>query len=207
VSRVRIKICGITRSEDALHAAAAGADAIGLVFHAASPRAVTPEVAVAIARVVPPFVSRTGLFVDAEPAFVRSVLECVPLDLLQFHGREPAAYCRTFGRPYLKAVPMANGADLATLERDYADAAALLLDAHAPGGAGGTGRTFDWGLVPAARRLPVILAGGLTPDNVVEAIRRVRPWAVDVSGGVEVRKGVKDPARVAAFIDAVRRAG
>lgn len=207
MSRVRIKICGITRPEDALHAAAEGADAIGLVFHRDSPRVVTIERARAIACALPPFVARTGLFVDAEAGFVRSTLATVPLDLLQFHGDEPPGYCRAFGRPYVKAIRMAEGIDLGTLAREYADAAALLLDAHVPGSVGGTGRTFDWERVPASLRAAVILAGGLTPQNVAEAIRRVRPWAVDVSGGVESAKGVKDPARVTAFIEAVRQAG
>lgn len=206
MSRVRVKICGITRLEDALQAVNAGADAIGLVFHRDSPRAVTDESARSIAGALPPFVSRTGLFMNADAEFVRSTLASVPLDLLQFHGDEPPAYCRGFGRPYLKAIPMSGGVDLAALERQYADAAALLLDAHSPGGSGGTGRTFDWGLVPRVRRLPVILAGGLTAENVAEAIRRVQPWAVDVSGGVEAAKGIKDPARVTAFIEAVREA-
>jgi phosphoribosylanthranilate isomerase len=207
LSRVRIKICGITRPEDALHAAAEGADAIGLVFHNDSPRVVTSERANAIACALPPFVARTGLFVDAEAAFVRSMLTSVPLDLLQFHGDEPPAYCRAFGRPYIKAIRMAEGVDLPGIAREYADAAALLLDAHVPGSPGGTGRTFDWERVPVSLRTAVILAGGLTPQNVAEAIRRVRPWAVDVSGGVESAKGVKDPARVTAFIEAVRQAG
>lgn len=207
MSRVRVKICGITRIEDALHAAAEGADAIGLVFHRDSPRAVTAETARAIAGAVPPFVARTGLFVNADAALVRSVLESVPLDLLQFHGDEPAEYCRAFGRTYIKAIRMAAGVDLAALESRYADAAAVLLDTHVPGTPGGTGRTFDWGLVPVARRLPVILAGGLTPQNVGDAIRRARPWAVDVSGGVEAGRGVKDPARISAFIAAAREAG
>jgi phosphoribosylanthranilate isomerase len=202
MGRVRIKICGITRPEDAAHAATAGADAIGLVFHRESPRAVTAATALAITRALPPFVARTGLFVDAEAELVRSVLAGVPLDLLQFHGDEAPEYCRGFGRPYIKAIRMAADVELAALERRFADAAALLLDAFVPGSAGGTGRTFNWELVPRLRQKPVILAGGLTPENVAAAIRRVRPWAVDVSGGVEAAKGVKDPARVSAFIAA-----
>jgi phosphoribosylanthranilate isomerase len=206
MSRVRIKICGITRFEDALLAANEGADAIGLVFHPDSPRALGPEAARAIACGLPPFIARTGLFVNADAAFVRMTLEAAPLDLLQFHGDERPDYCRAFGRPYIKAIRMADGTDLTALERQFSDAAALLLDACVPGRAGGTGRTFDWNLVPAARRLPFILAGGLTPENVADGIRRVRPWAVDVSGGVEAAKGIKDPARVRAFIAAVRGA-
>jgi phosphoribosylanthranilate isomerase len=206
MTRVRIKICGITRREDALQAADAGADAIGLVFHPESPRAVTGESARAIACALPPFVSRTGLFVNAEPEFVHAMLAVVPIDLLQFHGDERPDYCRAFRRPYIKAVRMRDGIDLASVERQYTDAAALLLDAWAPDAAGGTGRTFDWDLVPGSRRMPVVLAGGLTTENVAEAIRRVRPWAVDVSGGVESAKGIKDPGRVRAFIAAVRGA-
>lgn len=207
MNRVRVKICGVTRREDALYAAGAGADAIGFVLYAESPRRVEPEAAAAIARALPPFVSRVGLFVDAAPELVRSLLAVVPLDLLQFHGSEPPELCRSFGRSYLKAVRMQPGVDFAGYEQRYADAAGLLLDASVAGKAGGTGRTFDWALVPRKRRLPVVLAGGLTPENVAGAIDSVRPWAVDVSGGVESAHGIKDHARIAALVAAVTRAG
>ena len=207
MSRVRVKICGITRPEDALHAAREGADAIGLVFHADSPRALTAQDAKGVVGGLPPFVSRIGLFVNSEPAFVRTILDAVPLDMLQFHGDEPPDYCRAFARSYIKAVRMAEGIDLPGTEQRYADAAALLLDTFVDGTAGGTGQAFDWDLVPRSRQLPVVLAGGLTAENVAGAIRRVHPWAVDVSGGVEAAKGVKDHARVSAFIAAVRGEG
>jgi len=207
VTRTRAKICGITRSEDALAAARFGADAIGLVFAARSPRELTAEAAAAIASAVPPFVARVGLFLDADPAFVRAVCAAVPLELLQFHGSEPADYCRAFGRPYLKAIAMGDGLDAASRAREYPDAAALLFDAHATGGQGGSGRSFDWTLIPRDLAQPVVLAGGLGPDNVAGAIAAVRPWAVDVASGVESSPGVKDHGKMQRFIDEVRRAG
>jgi len=202
----RVKICGITRIEDGLAAAHAGADAIGLVFDAHSPRYVTPEQAGAIARVLPPFITVTGLFVDADPALIRESLNRVPLDLLQFHGAETPEQCRLYNRPYLKAIPMRPDADVRAAERRYADCAGLLLDAHHPEVAGGSGERFDWELVPHDLSKPLILAGGLTPENVAEAICTVRPYAVDVSSGVEATKGIKDANKIAAFIGAVRSA-
>jgi phosphoribosylanthranilate isomerase len=215
--RTRVKICGITRLADGLAAARAGADAVGFVFWAGSPRAVAAEQARAIAAALPPFVTVVALFVDPDPDLVCAVLAAVPVDLLQFHGHEPAELCRGFGRPYVKAVPVdgkAPGAGLLECEARYADACGLLFDAPPAGGQpGGTGRTFDWSALPAERSLPVVLSGGLTAANVGEAIRRVRPWAVDVSSGVEATggdgrpiRGVKDPARIAAFIEEVRNA-
>jgi phosphoribosylanthranilate isomerase len=201
--RIRVKICGITRVEDALAAAAFGADAIGLVFVEASPRCVSAERARAIAAALPPFISVVGLFVDAPATRIHEVLGQVPLDLLQFHGRETPEECRQFGRPYIKAVRMAPDVDLAAEARRYAQAAGLLLDAYDPQLAGGTGATFDWTRVPPDLGKPVILAGGLTPENVARAIQAVRPYAVDVSSGVEQSKGVKDAAKVAAFVEAV----
>ncbi len=206
--RTRIKICGITRVEDALAAAHAGADAIGLNFWAGTPRRVAVERAREIAAAVPPFVTTVGLFVDPTADDVRAVLGAVPLALLQFHGRESAAFCRAFGRPYLKAIAMGEGVDLLESASSYGDAAGWLLD-HPPSGGlpGGTGRRFDWDRVPRALPVPVVLSGGLSADNVRDAIRRVRPWAVDVSSGVEAldargrpTKGIKDAARIAAFI-------
>jgi phosphoribosylanthranilate isomerase len=215
--RTRVKICGITRVADGVAAARAGADAIGLVFWSGTPRVVTIEQAKAIAAALPPFVSVVALFVDPEPAHVRSVLAAVSLDALQFHGSEAPALCGSFGRPYVKAVPVSGGAErrgLVEYATRYSDAAGLLFDAPpADGLPGGTGRTFDWSVLPAGFERPVILSGGLTAENVGEAIRRVRPWGVDVSSGVEALddrgrpvRGLKDPARIAAFIEEVRHA-
>jgi phosphoribosylanthranilate isomerase len=201
-----VKICGITRVEDGLVAAHAGAHAIGLVFHAASPRHVAPHAASLIVRSLPPFVTTVGLFVDQEPAAVRAVLDTVPVDLLQFHGSEPPDYCAAFERPYLKAVRVKPGVDLLQYARRYASAKALLLDAFSDALQGGTGQSFDWALIPPSLPLPIVLAGGLTPDNVGEAVRVVRPWAVDVSSGVEREKGIKDAAKIAAFIRGARDA-
>lgn len=201
----RIKICGITRIEDALAAAKAGADAIGLVFYAPSPRAVTPERAAAIVAALPPFVTTVGLFVDAEAAYVHEVLKQVPLDLLQFHGDEDVAYCERFDRPYLKAIRVREGQDLATVAAAWPSASGILLDSYKPGVPGGTGEIFDWSLVPAQRRWNLILAGGLSADNVAQAITEVQPWAVDVSGGVEAAKGVKDIDKINAFVQEVKR--
>jgi phosphoribosylanthranilate isomerase len=201
-----VKICGITRVEDGLAAAHAGAHAIGLVFHPASPRCVPPQVAASIVRALPPFVTTVALFVDAEPEAVRAVLRAVPVHLLQFHGTEAPEYCAAFDRPYLKAVRVRPGVDLLQYAARHAAAKGLLLDAFTDGVHGGTGQSFDWSLIPTHLPLPIVLAGGLTPDNVGEAIRRVRPWAVDVSSGVEREKGVKDAAKIAAFIRGVRDA-
>ncbi|WP_165675772.1 phosphoribosylanthranilate isomerase [Metapseudomonas otitidis] len=206
MSTVRVKICGITRVEDALAAVAAGADAIGLVFYAPSPRAVTAEQAKVIISALPPFVTTVGLFVDMPGEELDSVLATVPLDLLQFHGDESPDVCRRHGRPYLKALRIRPGDDVPALIERYSDASGVLLDTYVPGTPGGTGEAFDWSLVPSAPSRPVVLAGGLTPGNVAEAIRRVRPYAVDVSGGVEAAKGIKDPVLIRAFIDAVRTA-
>lgn len=199
---MRIKICGITRPEDARAAAEAGADAIGLVFAPTSPRRITPERALEICRALPPFVSCVGLFMDATADFVRSVLSAVPLDRLQFHGEEDAEFCRGFQRPWIKAIAMA---DPRAGERmnEYADADAVLFDSHAPGQAGGTGQTFDWkSFDPPARAW--ILAGGLNPDNVAAACRALDPPAVDVSSGVESSRGIKDPEKMERFVRAVR---
>ena len=206
MKQTRIKICGMTCVSDAAFAAKAGADAIGLVFLPGSPRAVEAGLASTIANAMPPFVSVVGLFVDAEPAFVRMVTSQVRLDLLQFHGSEPAEFCRRFGVPYIKAIRMQAGIDLAGTASAFADAAALLLDAHVPDKPGGSGRTFDWklGARPLAR--PVIVAGGLSPANVGEAIRTLAPFAVDVSSGVESAPGIKDREKMTAFVAAVRKA-
>jgi len=203
---IRVKICGITRVEDGLACARLGADAIGLVFYAPSPRHVSVEQARAIMAELPPFVTTVGLFVDAAPAEVHALLAQLPLDLLQFHGNETPEYCRGFGRPYLKAARVKPGTDLVQYASAYPDAKGLLLDAHVEGVAGGTGQAFDWNLIPARLPLPVILSGGLSAANVTEAIRRVQPAAVDVSSGVEATKGIKDADKIAAFMQGVRNA-
>lgn len=205
-SSVRIKICGLRSPEQALAAVAAGADAIGLNFHAASPRAVTPALAKEICEALPPFVTSVGLFVDAPAAVVEDVLAAVPLQMLQFHGNEDVDYCNGWGRPYLKALRMRAGLDTQAAMAAYAGAAGILLDSYRPGVPGGTGEVFDWDRIPQQRPRPLVLAGGLTATNVGEAIRRVRPWAVDVSGGVEREPGVKDSAAMEAFVRAVRAA-
>lgn len=204
MTAVRVKICGITRVEDALAAAAAGADAIGLVFYANSPRAVGIEQAQAIIAALPPFVTTVGLFVDIQRDELRRILASVPLDLLQFHGDESVEQCEGFGRPYIKALRVKAGDDIIAEVSRYPGASGILLDTYVEGVPGGTGKAFDWSLVPEKLSKPVILAGGLRPDNVAEAVRQVRPYAVDVSGGVEAGKGIKDAERVAAFIRAAR---
>ncbi|HEB91892.1 MAG TPA: phosphoribosylanthranilate isomerase [Gammaproteobacteria bacterium] len=202
--RTRIKICGFTRPDDARQAAVLGVDAIGLVFYAPSPRAVDIARAQVIVGALPPFVSRVGLFVDESATQVRAVLEQVALDLLQFHGDESPDYCAQFGRPWLKAIRMREGVDPAREAEHYRAAAGLLLDTYRPGAPGGTGESFDWSRVPQDLNLPVVLAGGLTPANVGEAIATTRPFAVDLSGGVESAKGIKDAVKMAALVDAVR---
>lgn len=204
---VRSKICGITRVEDALLAAEAGADAIGLVFYDKSPRVVDVRRARAILAALPPFVTSVGLFVNASRCFIGEVLDAVPLDLLQFHGDETPEQCEGHGRPWFKALRVRPGDDLRTETARFSGARAILLDAYVPGVPGGTGERFDWNLIPADLPRPLILAGGLTPDNVAEAIASVRPYGVDVSGGVEASRGIKDAAKVVAFIQRVRAAG
>jgi phosphoribosylanthranilate isomerase len=205
MAHTRIKICGITRPEDAVAAADAGVDAIGLVFYPPSPRAVDIDTARAVVAALPPFVTVTGLFLDARRDHIDSVLASVPLGLLQFHGHEDAAFCQRFRRPYIKAIGMADGADPPQIARDWPDAAGLLADSHRPGEAGGTGTTFAWDRLAGARDYRLILAGGLDPDNVYSAVRAVRPDAVDVSSGVEESPGRKDAARIQRFIEEVRR--
>lgn len=202
----RIKVCGITRVSDAVAAAACGVDAIGLVFHPPSPRAVDVQQAATIVRALPPLLTVVALFVDAPVATVEEVLEQVPVGLLQFHGDESPAYCEGFGRPYLKALRMRPGLDIAAAVEPWAGTAGVLLDSYRPGVPGGTGEAFDWGRVPAALSRPVVLAGGLGPGNVGEAIARLRPAAVDVSGGVESSPGIKDPQQLARFVAAVLQA-
>lgn len=206
MKRIRIKICGITRIEDAKAAADAGADAVGLVFYDKSPRNISIDHAVAISSSLPPFVTRVAVFADPEPGLVYSVIREVAPDCLQFHGRELSRQCSMFERPYIKAVRMEAGSNPRQEEAEHQAACALLLDTWHSDAAGGSGLSFDWSLVPEGLGKPVILAGGLHAGNVGEAIRRVRPFAVDVSSGVESAPGVKDPARISAFVEAVRNA-
>jgi phosphoribosylanthranilate isomerase len=202
--RTRVKICGITRLEDARAAVSAGADAIGLVFWPSSPRFVSAEQAQAIASAMPPFVAVVGLFVDAVPTAVHDIVSRVNLALLQFHGSESPEQCRSYGKPYIKAISMREDVNLQAEEKRFGDAAGLLLDTFAGELVGGSGRAFDWSRIPSSRTKPIVLAGGLTPENVSEAIRRVHPEAVDVSSGVEASKGIKDPKKITAFMQAVR---
>jgi phosphoribosylanthranilate isomerase len=201
-----VKICGITRAEDALVAAHAGAHAIGMIFYPGSPRRVSHDIARQVVDALPAFVTTVALFVDAHPSDVERVIRDVKPQLLQFHGDETPEYCAGFGLPYIKAARVRQGTDLLQYARRYPTAKGLLLDAFVDGNHGGTGSTFDWALIPDQLPLPLILAGGLHQDNVADAIRRVRPWAVDVSSGVEATKGIKDAAKIAAFIRGVRNA-
>ncbi len=201
-----VKICGITRIEDALVAARLGARALGFVFVAASPRCIAGSRADEIIRKLPPFVATVALFVNPGAAEVAGILREAHFDLLQFHGDESPEFCRQFKVPYAKAVRVRRDTDLLQYARLYDDARALLLDAYVEGRHGGTGVAFDWDLIPRDLPVPLILSGGLRPDNVADAIRRVRPWAVDVSSGVESSPGVKDERKMAAFIESVRNA-
>ena len=203
MGRTRVKICGITRPEHANAAAHAGADAIGLMFYEPSPRFVTIAQARMICSALPPMVSVVGVFVNPAPRDVAAVVDAVPVDLLQFHGDESPELCAAAARPYVKAVRVRERADILEASERYTDARALLLDTHHDALWGGTGTRFDWRVVPRDIEHPVVLAGGLTPENVVEAIRRVRPFAVDVSGGVERAPGDKDPERMDRFMKEV----
>lgn len=196
---VKVKICGITRRRDVRAAVLAGADALGFVFAPRSKRVLNSERAAELVSGVPAFVSRVGLFMDQDFEEVAIILDHVPLTLLQFHGSEDAEFCRQFGLPYIKAVSMDSGAAVERADKEYPDAAALLLDSHPAGGAGGTGMVFDWSLVPECA-LPLVLAGGLAPGNVRQAIAQVRPWAVDVSSGVESAPGIKSEELMQKFI-------
>lgn len=203
---VRSKICGITRVEDALVAAEAGADAIGLVFYAKSPRAVSVQQARQIISALPPFVTTVGLFVNASRCEIGEILDAVPLDALQFHGDETPADCEGHRRPWFKALRVKAGEDIAAQAARYTGASAILLDSFVAGVPGGTGEVFDWSLIPGELTKPLILAGGLTAENVQQAITQVRPFAVDISGGVEQSKGIKDAVKVREFVERVRSA-
>lgn len=210
MQRTRVKICGITRVEDAISAVHAGADAIGLVFYAQSPRFVTIEQAQKIVAAIPPFISVVGLFVNAPQAEIEIVLSQVKLDILQFHGDESPQdcnqVCEQIKMPYYKAIRVKASTNLVQYATEFECAKALLLDAHSESAFGGTGQTFNWNLIPKSLTKPVILAGGLTAENVASAIQQVLPYAVDVSGGVELTKGIKDAAKIAAFMQGVSNA-
>lgn len=203
--RTRVKICGITRRQDADFAADSGVDAIGLVFYPPSPRAISIAQAQNITVGLAPFVTTVALFVDPEQAEVSSCLDAVSIDIIQFHGDETPEFCSQFGKPYIKAIRMRPGTDLAQLAERYASASALLLDTYQPGIPGGTGTSFDWSLISQIDK-PIILAGGLQSENVAEAIKLVRPFAVDVSGGVEREKGIKSQDKISAFMREVANA-
>ena len=203
--RTRVKVCGLTRPEDALAAARFGADAIGLIFYPPSPRGVDIELARNVRKSLPPFVTVVGVFVDPQAEFLERAIRQVALDLVQFHGREPPEFCQACSRPYVKAVRVRPGIDLHQVARRYSSARALMLDSFEPGKHGGTGKTFDWSLIPTDLELPFILAGGLTPENVADAVASVSPFAVDANGGVEASPGIKDHLRIEAFIREVNR--
>ena len=204
--RTRIKMCGLKTHGDIAAAAKAGADAVGLVLHPPSPRSLSLEQAARLAAATPPFMTLTAVVVDLDRDQLRSALEEIPFDLLQFHADLDEEYCRSFARPYIKSVPMGGGADPLEYARRYPSAKALLLDGHRPGVDGGRGKEFDWSRIPDACPMPLILAGGLDSGNVAPLIRRFRPWAVDVSSGIEVKPGVKDPQRMLDFVEEIRQA-
>jgi len=204
--RTRVKICGITCKQDALDAVRLGADAIGLVFYPPSPRAVTIEQAVSIVHRLPPFVTVVALFVDASRDDIAAVLNQVRVDLIQFHGNETPVDCSGHGCPWIKAVRMREDTDLQAIKEEYAEASALLLDTYQPGKPGGTGSIFDWSMIPTKFAPEIVLAGGLSAENIESAIVRVQPYAVDVSGGVEQSKGIKDVNKIAAFMRGVESA-
>lgn len=201
--RTRVKICGFTQVQDAVIAAKLGSDAIGLVFYASSPRNVSIEKASEIISALPAFVTVVALFVDEQEPQIRKVLNQIPIDCIQFHGDEPADACRIYNRPYIKAIRMKQGLDVLATAMQYYDASALLLDAYHPGVKGGSGSQFDWDLIPDDCPLPVILAGGLQVENVKQAIKTVRPYALDISSGVEIAKGLKGATKMTAFFQKI----
>lgn len=204
-NRTRVKICGITRLQDARHAAALGADSIGLNFHPSSPRLIDIDAALEIRRELPPFVTVTALFLDDDEDWIAEVLHRLRPDSLQFHGSEVPGFCAAWKTPYIKSIPMGSIEDPLEFARRYDSAQGFLFDSNAAGRLGGSGDTFDWSKIPSPFAYPVVLAGGITPSNVAEAIDRVKPWAVDVSSGVEASKGIKDAALVEEFFRQVRR--
>ncbi len=202
----RIKICGIKHQDDALKAVEYGADAIGLIFVEKSPRYVSLTEARLIAESIPPFVTVVGLFMDASAATVREALKVVPINLLQFHGDESPEFCEQFEMPYIKVLRMRENVNVVAFAQEYPNAAGILLDTYSKAG-GGSGQTFDWSLIPEGIPLPLILAGGLNPDNVASAVETVKPYAVDVSSGVESEPAVKDHKKIEQFIKEVQRVG
>ncbi|MDH5446430.1 MAG: phosphoribosylanthranilate isomerase [Gammaproteobacteria bacterium] len=202
--RTRVKICGLSRESDIQTAVKAGADAIGLVFYEPSPRNVSIAQAAKLVKQVPAFVTTVGLFVNAQKAEVEEVIQHTGIDLLQFHGDESAGFCEQFDRPYIKALRVSDDTEITHFASLYSSATGLLLDTYQKGKPGGTGETFNWDLIPENLNLPVILAGGLKQDNVAQAIEKVRPYAVDVSGGVEMEKGIKDKDKIYAFMKEVQ---
>lgn len=202
--RTRVKICGITRAEDSLAAISSGTDAIGFVFWQQSPRNILPQQAKSITRNIPAFVTTVGVYVNPSADWVRETSTIANLNLLQFHGDEAPEFCDQFALPYIKALRIKEGVDLLECSNRYQNAKALLLDTYSANMPGGTGEVFDWKLIPSNLPLPIILSGGLTPDNVAQAITKVRPWAVDVSSGVEVSKGIKDINKISAFMQKVK---
>lgn len=204
-NRTRVKICGITREQDARHAAARGADSIGLVFHQPSPRVIELERAIEIRRLLPPFVTVTALFLDESEDWIAQVVHRLRPDCLQFHGREAPELCEAWNIPYIKAIPMGSTHNPAEYAGKYASAQGFLLDSNVAGRLGGSGDTFDWSMIPDSFDFPLLLAGGISSTNVAEAIARVRPWGVDVSSGVEAAKGVKDSDLIDQFFQEVRR--
>lgn len=201
----RVKICGITNIDDAMQASESGADALGFVFYEKSPRYVTPEIANKIVAQLPPFITPVALFVDADEQLIQSVIAGSSRWTLQFHGNESPEECQRYGQPYFKAIRMKPDVDLLLETKRYDQASAILLDAYKPGIPGGTGETFDWHLIPEDLPKPLILAGGLTVENISHAVASVQPYAVDVSGGVEKEKGKKDPLKVTQFINGAKR--
>jgi len=204
--KTRIKICGITRLEDALSAIDAGADALGFVFYPPSPRAITAQQAAEIIRQIPPFITTVGLFVDEQRETIQEILQITQLDLIQFHGHETSGFCESFSRPYIKAIRMRGGIGLKVMHEDYMSAAGLLLDTYQKGVPGGTGEVFNWDVIPPDLAKLCILAGGLNEKNIEQAVRQVQPYAVDVSGGVELKPGIKSAKEIQAFIRGVERA-
>ena len=204
--RTRVKICGITRPEDAVQAANLGVDALGLVFYAKSPRNIEVQQAQEICQVLPGFVTTVALFLNPQASRVNQVLESVNIDLLQFHGTETAAFCESFNKPYIKALGIQGVDDIEALFKEYSSARSVLLDSHGAGKAGGTGEIFDWAAIPSNLRRKIVLAGGLTPNNVAEAIEQVRPYAVDLSSGVESAPGIKDSILMERLMSEVKRA-
>ncbi len=201
---VKVKICGLTRTEDVSAAVQHGADALGFVFVPASKRCINSNLAASLVSNVPAFVDRVGLFQNQPAAEIRQILDQVALSLLQFHGDEDAQFCRQFGRPWIKSISMRHGQSVSEAEKRFPDAAAILVDSHEPGGLGGTGKVLDWSEIRSGQR-PLILAGGLNPRNVALAVRMTRPWAVDVSSGVEVSPGIKDAGLIKRFIDEAKQ--